>query len=818
MYGIVPLKVSDPATHLQPVVQVPTEWAPESKATIEVSESQGHAMTYTVALVDEGLLGLTNFKTPNLHEYFYKREALGVTTWDLFDQVAGAYNADLERMLALGGSDAASTDPDKNKSRFPPVVKFLGPFTLAPGKTATHEVVLPKYVGAVRVMIVAGLDSAYGSAEKSVYVRQPLMILPTLPRVVGPNEEVAVPISVFTMDSAIKQVNVSIEGDNYFIAQDGGKTTLQFNATGEQVALLRIKTAPRLGQGKIKFTATSGKHRATAEINLTVRTPNPPSVISESKALQPGETWTTTIKPHGLSGTNSASLEVTALPPINLENRLGYLIQYPYGCLEQTTSGAFPQLYLSSLMKLDDARKQEVERNINGGIDRLRLFQQSHGGFAYWPGDQVGYATQSNFDPRASWTTNYAGHFLLEAERLGYHVPQSMRSGWLNYQHTAAQSWLPIAGNANHSLDQAYRLYTLSLVNQPEMAAMNRLRETGTLQITARWLLAAAYKVAGVNDAARALTQEFRAEKSAFNNYQYSDELFGSRLRDQALVLMAMSSMGQSEPAQPLMRAIAEELNSETWYSTHTTAYGLLAISKYVTGQYVSSNSPIYSFERRFASISKSERSDVPVYSAVLGSIPDAGAPLTIVNTSKGTLFVRAIARGIAPPGESNATASGLALDVEYADKEGKVLDVSKLTSGTDLIARITVRNNEPFEVKNIALTQLVAAGWEVMNDRLDNVQTQGERPGDAKRFTDDWYFDLYRQGREKTEYLDIRDDRVYRFFALQAGERVTFVTRVNAAYMGKFWLPGVQVEAMYDAARNARTAGQWVQVSARGK
>jgi uncharacterized protein YfaS (alpha-2-macroglobulin family) len=819
MYGIVALKVTDPKTHLQPVVQVPTEWAPESKAVIKVSEQQGRAMTYTLAIVDEGLLGLTSYKTPNLHDYFYKREALGVTTWDLFDQVAGAYNADLERMLALGGSDAATTDPDKNKSRFPPVARFIGPFQLAAGKSATHEVILPKYVGAVRVMLVAGIDNAFGSAEKSVFVRQPLMILPTLPRVVGPNEEVAVPVSVFTMDDGIKQVEITIEGDNYFDVQNGGKAVLQSKAMGEQVALLRMKTAPRLGQGKVKFTAISGKHRATAEINLIVRSPNAPTIESELKALQPGETWSTSIKAHGLRGTNSASLEVTALPPLNLESRLTYLIQYPYGCLEQTTSGAFPQLYLSAIVKLDEARKKEVERNINGGIDRLRLFQQSHGGFAYWPGNQVGYASQSNFDPRASWTTNYAGHFLLEAERLGYHVPAPMRAGWLNYQHTAAQSWLPIAGHDNHSLDQAYRLFTLSLASQPEMAAMNRLRETGNLPLTARWLLAAAYKVAGVSDAARALTQDYRPERqSAFKEYPHSDELFGSRLRDQALVLMAMSSMGAIEPAQPVMRGISDDLNSETWYSTHTTAYGLLAMSKFVTSQFVSNEGSIYTFERQFGGQRKTERSDAPVFTVALGAIPDDGAPLTIVNTSKGTLFVRAISRGIPPPGESTAAASGLSLDVEYTDKEGKTVDARKLTSGTDLIARINVRNNEPFEVKNIALTQMVAAGWEIMNDRLDNVQTQGERQGDNKRYWDDWYYDLYKRGREKTEYLDIRDDRVLRFFALQAGESVTFVTRLNAAYMGKFWLPGAQVEAMYDAARNAHTAGQWVTVSERGK
>ena len=110
LYGVIPLKVTDPGTKLTPVVAAAAEWAPKSKATVTVSESSGRAMDYTLAIVDEGLLGLTNFKTPNLRDVFYQREALGVATWDLFDEVAGAYGGELDRLLALGGSDAVQAD------------------------------------------------------------------------------------------------------------------------------------------------------------------------------------------------------------------------------------------------------------------------------------------------------------------------------------------------------------------------------------------------------------------------------------------------------------------------------------------------------------------------------------------------------------------------------------------------------------------------------------------------------------------------------------------------------------------------------------
>ena len=118
LYGVIPLLVTDPQTHIKPQITTTDEWKPESRVTVDVSEASGREMNYTLAVVDEGLLGLTNFKTPDLHEQFYKREALGVTTWDLFDDVAGAYGAELERLLALGGSDAGQAEEAKNRSAF----------------------------------------------------------------------------------------------------------------------------------------------------------------------------------------------------------------------------------------------------------------------------------------------------------------------------------------------------------------------------------------------------------------------------------------------------------------------------------------------------------------------------------------------------------------------------------------------------------------------------------------------------------------------------------------------------------------------------
>ena len=586
LYGVIPLKVTDPSTKLTPVVASAAEWAPKSKATVTVSETSGRAMEYTLAIVDEGLLGLTNFKTPNLRDAFYQREALGVSTWDLFDEVAGAYGGELDRLLALGGSDAAKpTNPDEGKSRFPPVVKFLGPFSLKAGEKRPHTVTLPEYVGAVRVMVVAGNGSAYGSAEKSVFVRQALMILPTLPRVIGPDEQFRLPVSVFTADASIKEVKLEVHTDARFTAVGDAATTIAFTRPEEKLGFLALKSGTQVGKGKIRIIATSGKFRAESEVWLEVRSPNVYQTRFERTTLAPGASWNSTLKGFGLDGTQVATLEVSALPPVNLDGRLEYLIHYPHGCLEQTTSGVFPQLYMPALIKLSQNQRLQIENNVRAGIQRLRLMQHPSGGFAYWPGV---WSTDPALEWRNDWGTTYAGHFMLEAEKAGYALPGDMKAAWVRFQKERAQRWTSrryswpgekdeVAIEAAR-YEQAYRLFTLALAGTPEIGAMNRLRESRPYSIGERWMLVSAYKLAGKPDVANELAQNDRLQAFVFNNP--NPYTFGSLLRDRAVVLMGLTLLGRDEDSNGLLEQVSEQLSDMNWYSTQSVSFALVAVAQ----------------------------------------------------------------------------------------------------------------------------------------------------------------------------------------------------------------------------------------------
>lgn len=775
LYGIVPLGVEDPTTRLRPAIEVPAEVRPESTLRVAIRETAGTPMTYTLAVVDEGLLGLTNYKAPDLHGNFYRKEALGVKTWDLFDDVVGAYGGALERILALGGDEeSGARERASSTRRFPPLVKFLGPFHLAQGEVGRHEIVLPQYVGMARVMVVAGRNGAYGTAEKAVTVRQPLTILPTLPRVLGPDEEITVPVSLFVMDKGIREVALSMTTDDMFEVLDGGSMRIPFSQPGDKLGYLRLKVKSRTGRGAIHFKAVSGEHLASATVTIEARSPNPRAVRQQKAAIAPGKSWSATVVPFGLAGTNRFNLEVSVLPPINLDRRLAYLIQYPHGCIEQTTSAAFPQLFLPSLAQIDPQQRKRLDDNIHAGIERLRLFQRPDGGFGYWP-----QAPAS--DP---WGSNYAGHFLLEAKRLGYAVPTQLLFQWQQYQKTAAQAW-----SGGTSLDQAYRLFTLALAGAPELGAMNRLRETAGLDNVARWQLAAAYRLVGLPDAARELAA---GTDLVVSESESSAGTYGSLVRDRAVILTALILLDDKLRAKEVADEISAALSSDAWLSTQSTAYALLAMARLYEPE---STAETFSYSwRRGDGKEHSITSGKPISQTELTGIPAGGTEVCVVNPGSRTLFVTLSSEGVPRAGNETASSQGLSLNVAFAGKDGSELEVQRLPHGMDLRATVEIRNLSDRTLDNLALTQIVPSGWQILNERFI---TGSEQSG--------------------ADYQDLRDDRILTYFGLRPGESKTFTTLFNASYLGRNYLPGWTVEAMYDAGTNARIVGSWVEIVATG-
>ena len=359
MYGVQNIDVEDKDSRLTPVISMPDELQPEKEFTISISEKAKKPMTYTLAIVDEGLLDLTGFKTPNAWNHFYAKEALGVRTWDLYDRVLSANTGMFGTLLSIGGDEALKASSDK-VNRFKPIVRFIGPFTVKGGETKTHKVKLPPYVGSVRIMVVAGGGGAYGSAEKTVTVNNPLMTLSTLPRVMGPNEEVWLPVNVFAMDNSVRNVQVSIETDGLLKPQDGTSQTIRFDKIGDQIVYFKLKAGTKTGAEQVRIKATGGGQTATETIDIGIRNPNPPIVLSDAQMIDANSSAQLSIAIDEMGASDWAKLELSRLPNINFNKNIDFLLSYPHGCTEQIVSQAFPLLYVDELTQVDEEQKKRM--------------------------------------------------------------------------------------------------------------------------------------------------------------------------------------------------------------------------------------------------------------------------------------------------------------------------------------------------------------------------------------------------------------------------------------------------------------------------
>lgn len=773
MYGVTGISVEDQNTKLEPVISMPDVLRPEETITVKVNEKNKKAMTYSIAIVDEGLLDLTRFKTPNPWNTFYAKEALGVKTWDVYDDVIGAFGGRIDQVFAIGGDGELAGAKNKKANRFEPMVVHLGPFSLKDGETKSHKIKIPKYVGSVRTMVVAGDNSkeAYGQVEKTTPVRKPLMILASLPRKITPGEKVTLPVTVFAMEKKVKNVTLRIKKDKAFTIEGEQTQKLTFAQPDEKMAYFQLNVSDFSGIGKVIVEASGGGETASFEIPIDVVNPNPITSETTDIILDANGSRTINLETFGIAGTNSAEIEFSTLPPMNFNGRMKYLIRYPHGCVEQTTSGAFPQLYLSDVFDVEASKKKRIQQNIDRGIKRLGGFQNPGGGFSYWPGQN--YVND--------WGTTYAGHFLIEAEKKGYVLPIGFKSSWVKYQQGVAKQW---RAGSNSDLAQAYRLYTLALSGNADVASMNRMRETSGLSNEAKFRLSATYGLIGQANVAKKILSTARLDVENKKYYYYT---YGSSDRNRAMALETYVLMKDKAKAQELAKTIAKNLSDKRYMSTQSTSYSLMAMAKFaemVGGKGIKTSVTINGKSENIAT--EKTLASRPI------QIKKGSNGITIKNQEGNTVYVSIVNSGILPVGEEKTIQKNLSAIMVFKGRNGSRIDPSKITQGTDFVAEVTLTNTSSNGLKDMALTEIFPSGWEIVNTR----------------FTDFGSF-----AQNKVTYTDLRDDRANFYFDMKRNETKTFRILLNASYLGKYYLPGVQAEAMYDKDYMVRTKGQWVEV-----
>ena len=782
MYGVVPVFVTNSQTVLQPQIQMPEVLRPETNFNVTVSEKTGKPMTYTLAIVDDGLLDLTNFKTPDPWNDFYSREALGIRTWDMYDNVLGASAGSYSSLFSTGG-DATLKPADAKANRFKPVVKFIGPFYLGKGKSQTHTLKLPMYVGSVRAMVVAGQEGAYGNAEKTAFVRTPLMMLSTLPRVLSIQEEITVPVNIFAMENQVKNVTVSLQASGGGVQIVGAnQQSLKFSQPGDQLVFFTLKTGSKTGKATIHLTANGGGQQTKETIEIEVRNPNPIVTLRNSQWAEAGQSKELSYNLSSSSANNQIKLEVSRIPSVDISRRFDFLYNYQHHCTEQLTSKALPLLFVGQFKTIDKIEAEKIKTNLQEAIRQIYGRQLPNGGFVYWPGNAVA----------DEWISSYAGMFLTLAQEKGYAVHSNVLNKWKRFQRAAAQNWrMPQDASGwqqwQSELQQAFRLYTLALARAPEYEVMNRMKEQAGLSIQAKWRLAATYALTGKMKPAEELV--YNAETTV-SPYSSMNQIYGSSDRDEAMILETLILMNRERDALQQAKVVSKNLSQEEWFSTQSTAFALMAMGR-LAEKLSGTLDFVWTWNDKQQPAVKSAKA---VFEKEIATTPKSGM-IAVKNQGKGALSVDLITRTQLLNDTLPAISDNLRMDIRYANLNGTPISVNDIIQGTDFMAITSISNiSGTSDYTNLALTHIIPSGWEIYNERMVAPETEsGAADGSGKSVS-------------KYNYLDIRDDRVLTYFNLRRGETKVFTVRLQATYAGNFILPAVQCEAMYDVNVQARS------------
>ena len=768
MYSVKRIKVEASKKSIEAMVHTPEKIEPNKTFSFSVEEKSGQAMEYTVALVDKGLLNLTGYQTPDPLSHFSKLFALSIKTWDIFQQLLHFLNPNYTGVISIGGDGAVEKilDESADFNRFKPIAFQLGPFYLEPNGKMEHHIEIPNYIGKLQLMLVACGNSSYGSTEKSIRVVSPLMIQSQLPRSLNLSDIVEVPITIFKDEESIDQVQLSAKASNDLIEFSKNKLTSSFDNNDQNIEKIQLKTAMVAGTTTVKFDAIGNGHKSFEETKLFINYPNSYSDKIELIQIAPGEEGKTEINSFGFEKTRNVDVVVSGALVPNFTKHYKELIQYPYGCLEQTCSKAMAMLFIEDLMKLSPKEKLENTNNLDIAILKIQSYQQNDGRFNYW---ENGYYHH--------WSDLYAGHFLIEAGSKHLLFKEDVLKNWLDHKAKNANKWSMNGTSNRYEINreetlQAYRLFLLAKAGKPSKSAMNRFRKRSLSSKMAKLFLAGAYYYTGMNDIGKELLFESLRQGESDRYYNYS---FGSPIRNKAIAIYIMSLFERSKDLDIYYADWVSEVNKEQWLSTQDQGFAFMASSAYFGDkQDISTTIEYQIVSKKFNKTNTAHSDEQERYHWSWDELNDE---MLIKNLGTSKLFVHRTERAVSEELYPQKVEEGLGLDLQYKKLNGENPDLLNIKQGEEIEILVNISNKEILDQENLALTLKMPSGWELLNPRLYTTNA-----------------DI----NAKYIYQDFKDDKVYTYFNLAKNKSIQYSFRAKANLKGDYYLPAVRCENMY--------------------
>lgn len=743
----------------------------KTKQKITVKATPGSLVT--LAAVDNGVLQVSDFKTPDPYNFFYQKKALQVSAFDIYPLLFPEIKA---RLSSTGGDGDLSMEKRVNPmpAKRIKIVSYWSGIQKANGNgEAGFEVSIPQFSGEVRLMAVAYKDQSFGSGENTMTVADPIVISTALPRFLSPGDTVTVPVTLSNTTSKTASVSASVSVEGPLKVVGGNGQSLAISANSESRANFKVVADPAIAVGKIKISVNGLGEKFLDETEISIRPPSTLQKVTGNGSIAGGSSQKLTI---GLSdfipSSVSYQLVVSRSPALELGEHLRYLVQYPYGCTEQTVSAAFPQLYygdMADMMGLNQKSKTNANTNILEAIRKIKMRQTYKGGIMLWDSGEEDW-----------WATVYAAHFLLEARKAGFDVDNSLLETILAYINSRLKKreMINYYYNRNQSKkiapkEVAYGLYVLALAGKSNVSAMNYYKANPQLlALDSRYLLSAAYATAGDKKSFTALLPAvFAGEESV----PQTGGSFYSDIRDEAIALNALIDADPGNAQIGIMaKHVSEKLKSRYWLSTQERAFSFLALGKLARS--ANKSDVIAEIKAGGKTIAKVDGGQWKGDQSAL-----KGTNIEITTKGTGNLYYLWQAEGISSSGAYKEEDSYLKVRKRFYDRNGNALNGNTFKQNDLVIISITLERSYSTPVQNVVITDLLPAGFEIENPRTK------ELPGM------DWIKDA-----STPTALDVRDDRIH-FFVDANYNKQTYYYAVRAVSPGNYKMGPVSADAMYN-------------------
>jgi uncharacterized protein YfaS (alpha-2-macroglobulin family) len=783
-HGYVPIIVEEKANKIP--VQILAEKSVRSRTRQKVTVKAAPGCKITLAAVDEGILQITGYKTPDPYAFFYQKRALDVNSFDLYPLLF----PEVTYGISSTGGDASDmskrVNPVKNKRV--KLLTYWSGITEANGSgEGRYEFDIPQFSGEVRLMAVAYKDHSFGSTEAHMTVADPIVIVTSLPRFISPRDTVDVPVTVSntTTNSTSASISIKAQGPIQFIGEQS--KSVKINGKAEARVVFRLVANGSPDEAKVTVDVNAGE-KFQDVTDITVRPAASLQKGNGSGSIEGGATKAMEIgDARFIPAMADYKLTISRSPMAEFSDHLTYLVQYPYGCTEQTVSAAFPQLYFQDLSGLmSPTLAKNTNYNINEAIRKIKMRQLYNGGLTLWDGEGT----------ECWWASVYAAHFLIEAKKAGYDVSDDLLSKLLEYLNARLRnhdliSWYYNGGKnmkvAPHEV--GYSLYVLALAGKQDMSTMNYYKSNPQLlTLDCKYLLSAAYALAGDKGKFKEmLPGNFVGDVSD----KETGGSFASAVRDEAIALNVLAEVDPQNQQIPIMtKHVAETIKKSYYLSTQERVFSFLALGKVLR-----------------SNASSTVTAQVKVNAKVVGDFSGKAMKLTrkqlggskveIATRGAGKLYYFYENEGITADGSYKQEDSYIKVRKQFYDRFGRAISGMNFKQNDLIIVGITIENSYSKSIDNVVITDMLPAGFEVENPRLKEI------PGM------DWVKDA-----STPTTSDYRDDRVNLFMNLYSGHPQKYYYAVRCVSPGAFVMGPVMADAMYAGEYHSYNGGGVVRIT----